>query len=188
MRTRVTLICIAAAALAASAALMLPHESPASGDHQLVAGSTYLLSRIDRWRQRTWYWQRVMGKPRYPTAYLDRRFRSLTYRQWVLELWRGRATLAKRRALRPPHLEKWLCVFRHERHPNQGWRTQTGNGYYGGLQMDLAFQRNYGRWLLSRKGRAHRWTPIEQLWVAERGRRVQGWYAWPNSARRCGLI
>ena len=185
---RICLICTAAAALAGSGTLLLPHESPASGDRQLAAGSSYLLSKIDRWRERTWYWQRVMGKPRYPTAYLDRRTRSLTYRQWVLELWKGRAELAKRRALHPPHLRRWLCVFRHERHPRQGWRTQTGNGYYGGLQMDIAFQRRYGGWLLARKGRAHRWTPIEQVWVAERGRRVQGWYAWPNSARACGLI
>ena len=185
---RTTLLCAVTAALACSVALLQPRESPAAADRLLAAGSSYLTAKIDRWRQRTWYWQRVMGKRRYPTAYLDRRSRSLTYRQWVLELWKGRARVAKRRALDPPHLRTWLCVFRHERHPLQGWRTQTGNGYYGGLQMDIAFQRNYGRWLLRRKGRAHRWTPIEQIWVAERGRRVQGWYAWPVSARRCGLI
>jgi len=185
---RTTLLCLVAAALACMVALLQPREVPAARDRELAADSSYLSSKIDRWRQRTWYWQRVMGKPRYPTAYLDRRSRSLTYRQWVLELWKGRARLAKGRALRPPYLKKWLCVFRHERHPRQGWGTQTGNGYYGGLQMDITFQRNYGRWLLHRKGRAHRWTPIEQIWVAERGRRVQGWYAWPVSARRCGLI
>ena len=185
---RTAMLCGAAVAVACSAALLVPHRSTAAGERQLAAGSTYLTERIDRWRQRTWHWQRVMGKPRYPTAYLDRRSRSLTYRQWVLELWKGRARKAKRRALRPPHLKHWLCVFLHERHPGQGWRTNTGNGYYGGLQMDLAFQRNYGRWLLRAKGRAHRWTPIEQIWVAERGRRVQGWHAWPNSARACSLI
>jgi hypothetical protein len=185
---RTTLLCAVAAALACSVALLQPRESPAAEARQLAAGSSYLSSKIDRWRERTWYWQRVMGKPRYPTAYLDRRSRSLTYRQWVLELWKTRAEVAKRRALHPPYLRKWLCVFRHERHPRQGWRTDTGNGYYGGLQMDVAFQRRYGRWLLYRKGLAHRWTPIEQVWVAERGRRVQGWYAWPISAWRCGLI
>jgi hypothetical protein len=185
---RIALICVAVATLACSAALLQPRESPAAGDRQLAAGTSYLSAKIDRWRERTWYWQRVMGKPRYPTAYLDRRSRSLTYRQRVLELWKDRAELAKRRALRPPHLKQWLCVFSHERDPRQGWRTQTGNGFYGGLQMDMTFQRSYGGWLLKRKGRAHRWTPTEQVWVAERGRRVQGWYAWPNSARRCGLI
>jgi hypothetical protein len=185
---QITLLCSVAAALACAVALLIPSEEAAAGERQLAAGSTYLTSKIDRWRQRTWYWQRVMGKRLYPTAYLDRASRSLTYRQWVLELWKGRALKAKRRALRPPHLKRWLCVFRHERHPAQGWRTQTGNGYYGGLQMDLTFQRNYGKWLLRAKGRAHRWTPIEQIWAAERGRRVQGWHAWPNSARMCGLI
>jgi hypothetical protein len=185
---RTTSSCAFAAAIAASAALLLPHESPGSGDRQLAAGSLHLLSKIDRWRERTWYWQRVMGKPRYPTAYLDRRSRSLSYRQWVLELWKTRARVAKRRALHPPYLRKWLCIFSHERDPRQGWRTNTGNGYYGGLQMDVSFQRRHGAWLLRAKGGAHRWTPIEQVWVAERGRRVQGWYAWPVSARRCGLI
>jgi hypothetical protein len=185
---RTTLICGSAAALASATALFLPHQTPAAGGTQLAAGSTYLIDRIDRWRERTWYWQRVMGKPRYPFADLARRSLDLEFRQWVLELWKGRARLAKRRALHPPHLLRWLCVFRYERLPSQGWRTNTGNGYYGGLQMDVAFQRNYGRWLLRAKGRAHRWTPIEQIWVAERGRRVQGWYAWPNSARACGLI
>jgi hypothetical protein len=184
---RTGLLCGAAVALACSAALLVPHGSATAGEATL-ASANVLTSRIDRWRERTWYWQRVMGKPLYPTAYLDRRSRSLTYRQWVLELWKARAQKAKRRALHPPYLRKWLCIFSHERDPRQGWRTNTGNGYYGGLQMDVAFQRRYGAWLLRAKGRAHRWTPIEQVWVAERGRRVQGWYAWPVSARSCGLI
>ncbi len=185
---RITPICTVAATLASAAALLLPHQSVAAGDVLLEANSPNLLSRIDRWRERTWYWQRVMGKPRYPYTDLARQSRSLAFREWVLDLWKGRAALAKRRALHPPHVRRWLCIFSHERHPLQGWRTQTGNGYYGGLQMDIAFQRRYGRWLLRVKGRAHRWTPIEQIWVAERGRRVQGWYAWPISARSCGLI
>ena len=185
---RTTAICTVAAALAGTAALLLPRESVAAGDVLLEENSPYLLAKIDTWRDRTWYWQRVMGKPRYPSADAARRSRSLAFRQWVLELWRERAELAKRRALRPPHLRPWLCVFRYERSPRQGWRTNTGNGYYGGLQMDVAFQRNYGRWLVQRKGLAHRWTPIEQIWVAERGRRVQGWHAWPNTARACGLL
>jgi len=184
---RTALLCGAAVALACAAALLVPHRSPAAGEARLATGNV-VTAKIDRWRRRTWYWQDVMGKPRTPTAYLDRTSRSLTYRQWVLDLWKARAQKAKRRALHPPQLRRWLCIFRYERHPRQGWRTNTGNGFYGGLQMDLAFQRNYGPWLLRAKGHAHRWTPIEQIWAAERGRRVQGWGAWPNSARMCGLI
>lgn len=182
---RTALLCGAAVALLCSAALLVPHRSPAAGEPRLATGSDVLASKIERWRQRTWYWQRVMGKRPTPARLGSR---SLADRQTVLELWKARAQRAKRRALRLPHRRAWLCIFRYERHPRQGWRTQTGNGYYGGLQMDLAFQRNYGRWLLARKGPAHRWTPIEQIWAAERGRRVQGWYAWPNTARLCGLI
>src|SRR5205085_646291 len=61
--------------------------------------------------------------------------------------------------------------------------------YYGGLQMDLGFQRTYGRYLLARKGTANHWTPLEQMWVAERALRAgRGFYPWPNTARYCGLI
>jgi hypothetical protein len=82
-----------------------------------------------------------------------------------------------------------MCIHRHERHPSQGWRTRTGNGYYGGLQMDISFQRTYGRFLLRAKGTADRWSAVEQMWVAERARRSgRGFYPWPNTARYCGLI
>ena len=70
-----------------------------------------------------------------------------------------------------------------------GWRTNTGNGYFGGLQMDLGFQRSYGRPLLRLKGTADRWTAREQIWVADRAYRAgRGFYPWPRSARACGLI
>ena len=84
---------------------------------------------------------------------------------------------------------EWLCIHRYERHPGQGWATRTGNGYYGGLQMDISFQRAYGGELLRRKGTANRWTAAEQMWVAERAYRSgRGFYPWPNTARYCGLI
>ena len=67
--------------------------------------------------------------------------------------------------------------------------SDSGAPYYGGLQMDLGFQRVYGRDLLARKGTADHWTPLEQMWVAERAYRAgRGFYAWPNTARNCGLI
>ena len=86
-----------------------------------------------------------------------------------------------------------LCVYQHERGPS-GWSTNTGNGYYGGLQMDLSFQRIYGTWLLRNRGTADRWTPTQQLRIAYRAHRGwkdydgRGWSPWPNSARRCGLL
>ena len=148
-----------------------------------------MLEQIDELRAETWRWQRLMMKPRTPTSYSERETTSAGYRAWIRSLWRARADAAERRAMTPPRRAQWLCIHRHERHPGQGWRTRTGNGYYGGLQMNIDFQRTYGRELLRRKGTADRWTAIEQMWVAERAYRSgRGFHPWPNTARSCGLI
>ncbi len=148
-----------------------------------------LVEQIADYRSETWRWQRLMGKPRTPTTYSERKVASSTYRRWVRDLWRTRALVAERRAARPPHRSQWLCIHRYERHPLQGWATQTGNGYYGGLQMDISFQRAYGSDVLRRKGTANNWSAVEQMWVAERAYRSgRGFHPWPNTARSCGLI
>ena len=148
-----------------------------------------MIEEIDDLRQATWHWQRLMGKPRTPTDFAERRTRDDEYRHWVRNLWQRREQAAQRRAENPPHRNDWLCIHRYERQPQQGWRTRTGNGYYGGLQMDISFQRAYGPELLRRKGTADRWTALEQMWVAERAYRSgRGFYPWPNTARSCGLI
>jgi len=85
---------------------------------------------------------------------------------------------------KPPHYNQWLCIHRHE----GAWNANTGNGYYGGLQMDWSFMATYGRRLLRLKGPAHRWRPLEQMWVAERAWRTRGFWPWPNTARMCGLL
>jgi hypothetical protein len=130
-----------------------------------------------------------MGKRRTPTNYAERRTSDGAYRVWVRNLWKRRAAAARLAAQNPPHRDEWLCIHRYERDPAQGWKTRTGNGYYGGLQMDLSFQRTYGPDLLRRKGTANNWTAAEQMWVAERAHRSgRGFYPWPNTARACGLI
>jgi len=90
----------------------------------------------------------------------------------------------QRLALNPPHKSEWLCIHRFE-----GSWSDSGAPYYGGLQMDITFQRHYGGYLLTRKGTADRWSPLEQMWVAERAYESgRGYYPWPNTARSCGLI
>jgi hypothetical protein len=55
--------------------------------------------------------------------------------------------------------------------------------------MDMSFMEAYGANLLRTKGTADHWTPLEQIWVAERAYRSgRGFYPWPNTARWCGLI
>ena len=131
---------------------------------------------ISRYRAETIRWQQVMGKTVAASP--------LELRLPAVQAWRTRALRARRLALNPPHKRQWLCIHRYE----GAWHAHTGNGYYGGLQMDVEFQRFYAAGLLRRKGTADRWTPIEQMWVAERAHRDSGFYPWPNTARICGLI
>lgn len=92
-------------------------------------------------------------------------------------------------ALRPPHYQLWMCVHQHE---HSAWNDPNAP-YYGGLQMGSWFMRTYGARLLRAKGTADRWTPLEQMWVAEnaykRERYSTAWFntQWPPSAGRCGL-
>lgn len=108
----------------------------------------------------------------------------LRYRVWLRDAWRLRAERARHRAHHPPHLAEWRCIHRWE-----GAWTDPNSPYYGGLQMDLSFQRTYGLDLLRRKGTANHWAPYEQMWVAERAVKAgRGFYPWPNTARACGLL
>jgi hypothetical protein len=134
---------------------------------------------ITRRRQETWRWERMMGRPltrELPNPPADPAER--------ISAWARLAAQMHRRAENPPHKRAWLCIHRYE----GSWRD-PGAPYYGGLQMDLGFQARYGGWLLRRKGTADHWTPLEQIWTAERAwRSGRGFYPWPNTARYCGLI
>lgn len=85
----------------------------------------------------------------------------------------------------PAHYNEWLCIHGYE----GAWNANTGNGFYGGLQMDWSFMQSYGSTLLKAKGTANNWTPLEQMWVAERAYASgRGFGPWPNTARYCGLM
>jgi len=130
----------------------------------------------------TWHWQGVMGVSPSPTRYGERRA-SPARLVYLRDGWKRRAVRTRRRAHNPPHEVAWLCIHRHE-----GAWTDPNAPYWGGLQMDLSFQRVYGRGLLRRKGTANRWTPLEQMWTAERAHRSgRGFSPWPNTASYCRL-
>ena len=85
---------------------------------------------------------------------------------------------------KPPHYHQWQCIHRYE----GSWRD-TGDPYWGGLQMDRQFMWTYGRDAVRRYGGwAHRWPPLVQMWVAERAWRTRGFWPWPTTARMCGLL
>jgi hypothetical protein len=188
------LLCAAALACAAGlglAALARPAPAPAGEQRSTVnaAAAATTARLIHRYRKETWRWQMLMRRKRTASRYSAHLSPDPEYHAWMLRLWKQRAVRARRQAYNPPRRSAWLCIYRYERHPRMGWRTRTGNGFFGGLQMDLAFQRTYGPDLLRRKGTADRWTAIEQIWIAERAYRSgRGFYPWPNAARSCGVI
>jgi hypothetical protein len=75
---------------------------------------------------------------------------------------------------------KWECIHRHEaRWDDDGWP------YWGGLQMDIDFQRAYGPRFLRHWGTADHWPVWAQLVAAERAYRSRGFGPWPTR-RYCG--
>jgi Transglycosylase-like domain len=157
-------------------------------DANVAEQRTTVLEQIDDFRNETWSWQRLMRVSLTPTSYSERTSGGAR-REWLRDLWRARAGRAEATAQDPPNEPAWRCIHRHEAVHAGGWDARTGNGYYGGLQMSLEFQRVLAPELLRRKGTADAWTAIEQMWVAERAlRRGYGFGLWPNSARRCGLV
>lgn len=89
----------------------------------------------------------------------------------------------------PPHYSSWLCI-----HNNEGSWTDSGDPYWGGLQMDRGFMATYSAMFARHfhyrlHGFANSWTPIQQMWVAEMAfSSGRGFYPWPNTARLCHLI
>jgi hypothetical protein len=110
----------------------------------------------------------------------------------TLQLWQGRLASATIQVLRYGHQpipaslnSAFLCIHRYE----GAWNSNTGNGYYGGLQMDIRFQSLYGAEFVHRWGTADNWPAWAQLIAATRAYQSgRGFYPWPNTARVCGLI
>src|SRR4051812_11033652 len=65
------------------------------------------------------------------------------------------------------------------------WHTNSGNGYYGGLQFSQGTWNAFDRDDFAR--RADLASKGEQITVAERVLDAQGWRAWPACARHLGL-
>ena len=107
----------------------------------------------------------------------------------ILERWRARhrsyrAALARR----APILRGFHCIHRYE----GAWDAVSDSNptYYGGLQMDRAFEQAWGADMLRayRGSDAERWSAHDQLMVAMRAYRRLGYAPWPNTAAACGLL
>lgn len=66
------------------------------------------------------------------------------------------------------------------------WHVNTGNGYYGGVQISAETWREAGGSGFAK--RPDLATRAQQITVAEKILRMQGWGAWPSCARQLGLL
>ena len=173
---------LAVCASIAGAATAAGTKNEDGGTRRLAAVS-WLAGQVYAYQHATWRWEQLMGVPRTPTEGRVLAEMSIPDVKRAVVLWKVRALRARRQAQNPPHLRQFLCIHRYE----GSWRD-AGGPYYGGLQMDLGFQRTYAPHLLRTKGTADHWTPLEQMWTAEKALRSRGFWPWPNTARICGLL
>ncbi|MEU6844930.1 transglycosylase family protein [Streptomyces sp. NPDC046716] len=76
----------------------------------------------------------------------------------------------------------WDRIARCESGGN--WHINTGNGYYGGLQFSAGTWRAYGGGAYA--STADRASKYQQIAVAAKVQRAQGWGAWPTCSARAG--
>ncbi|MGW0842952.1 transglycosylase family protein [Streptomyces sp. NPDC002787] len=64
------------------------------------------------------------------------------------------------------------------------WHINTGNGYYGGLQFAATTWRAYGGTAYA--ATADKASKTQQIAIATKVQRAQGWGAWPTCSQRAG--
>lgn len=84
-----------------------------------------------------------------------------------------------------PRADLWYKVNANE--CSGAWNCHTGNGYYGGLQMDRGFQRTYNPAAYALWGTADNWPISAQMLAADRAYASRGLGPWPHSHRKYGL-
>ncbi|MEP9364169.1 transglycosylase family protein [Nocardioides sp. CN2-186] len=77
----------------------------------------------------------------------------------------------------------WDRIARCESGGN--WHINTGNGYFGGLQISSGTWHGYGGGKFARI--PSRASKAQQIRVAERIQNGQGWGAWPTCSQRAGV-
>jgi hypothetical protein len=181
----VLLLCAATVTtLAAASALPGRNSTPASSKKRPAHAKVHRdrlrhvnSATVRRLRNAAWHWQALMGVRR------TKSYSSL-HSPRALRYWSGQARRMRWLAAHPPHKRAWLCINRFE-----GRWSDSGDPYWGGLQMDRGFMETYAPRVLLRRGWADHWTALEQMWVAERAYRSgRGYSPWPNTAHYCGLI
>jgi hypothetical protein len=148
----------------------------------LLAGYLFAVAAAIAWAS-TKHVDRVIG-------FGQIRFQGAGPERWASRYRRQHRLVASLRHQLVGRLDRivWLvdafgCIHRYE----GAWDANTGNGYYGGLQMDRSFMSAYAPDVYRAEGTADNWSPSEQIATAIVAYTVRGFEPWPNTARMCGL-
>lgn len=170
-----------------------------------------MLKRIHFQRNRTWHFQDLVGQDRTPYYYwAESKCGNKNCRYNILLKWRHRHAKAKTLWQHigtavsitsgfanvnyySPQFAGLLCIhsgYKDNVKVGSGegaWNANTGNGYYGGLQMDYTFETTYGATFYAKWGNANNWPPLDQLIAGYRAVLVRGYSPWPTTRIPCGL-
>ncbi len=174
---RTTTLVVGATALAV--ALTITFTSSASTP---MVRTTYQGYTVQQWAKAAHGWQQTAVKRARLHDWLQTRLASRV--REVQSLHRVvRRFSAQDTVLTTPLDRNFLCIHNHE-----GDWNDAGSPYWGGVQMDLEFQRTYGPEFYRAWGTADHWPVSVQLAVAMRAYLTRGYHPWPNTARYCGLL
>ena len=151
---------------------------------------TAMIAEIDELRRATWHWQKLMGKPRTPTKYEERRTRDDDYRRWVREPLAATRTDRPSAAprIRPTAPTGSASTATSAIRTRAGVRA-PGTGTTAGCRWTSPSSAPTDASCCAARAPQTAGAAVEQMWVAERAYRSgRGFYPWPNTARSCGLI
>jgi hypothetical protein len=174
---RTTTLVVGVAALAV--ALTITFSSSASTP---MVRETFQGRTAQSWANAAHGWQRTAVKRAQLGDWLQRKLTARVLE--VRSLHRAiRRFSAHDTVLTDPRERNFLCI-----HGFEGAWNDPGSPYWGGLQMDLEFQRTYGPEFYRAWGTADHWPVSVQIAVAMRAYLSRGYWPWPNTARYCGLL
>ena len=144
--------------------------------------STYQGRTAESWARAAHGWQRTAAKRSELATWLQLR---LTTRVREAQTLRRavRRLAAQDTVLTSPEERNFLCI-----HGGEGSWTDPNAPFWGGVQMDLGFQKTYGREFYDHYGTADHWPVSVQIAVAIKASWTRGYHPWPNTARACGLL
>lgn len=178
-------------AFALSVVLLMLGVTSTAQARSVVRSCPGVVKSIYHERGVTRAYERRMGHNPSKSVFNASKVHSCAYAKWVRDFWKW---MHNRRTSEYQHWKKqreisspsWLVsAFMCIHHYEGAWNSNTGNGYYGGLQFGWSEWQRFGGRYASRADLA---TPAQQIAAGIAYYNVSGFSPWPNTAAACGLL